>query len=256
VALLGILLLIVARKNHPVQEQAGWLVFLSALLTVIRPVFLLLTLFFIILFLIKSLKEDRAALLKRAGLFLAALLPVWIQCSLMYAHYEAVFISEIGAHTFRNHLAAQVIVQDMSLPLEEAREAVWRMTNPELYGYLLREAPLTFHTWFANLISSFNTPSWFVNYPAYHNLLTKYSLYWNRLSALLFGFSLLALAWMHIRPKLWPDLRLLILLMVAAIIWLTAGISFGEGDRLLMPALSAQFLLFLYALHTLFYEKS
>ena len=255
-ALLGILLLIVARKNHPIQEQAGWLVFLSALLTVIRPVFLLLTLFFIILFLIKTLKEERTALLRKAGLFLAALLPVWIQMALMYVHYGEVFISEIGAHTFRNHLAAQVLMQDRSLPLEEARDAVWAMTQPELYRYLLGEAFISIHIWFSNLLASFNTPSWFVNYPEYHNLLTKYSLYWNRFSALLFFLSLLFTGWIHLRRTKWPDLRLLILLFVTASIWLTAGISFGEGDRLLMPALSAQLLLLLYTLHFLVYEKS
>lgn len=225
------------------------LVFIASLLTVTRPVFsLLILLTIILLILAHENPKVKTSWLALVLLLVLSLSPVIIQLGLNYFHYHEVFISRIGSGTFRNHLAAQVVADVMNIGPEAAQTLVWKMDGKELLVFLFENFTQTLRIYFHNVVDSFWNYSYSVNFPEYHNRLTRYSLLWNQAAYLAFSGALIYVIFIHAYQRKIPGAVIILAIFVSLLVIFTAGISYGEGDRLTITSVMTNFLVIAYTM--------
>lgn len=220
---------------------------IAALLSVVRPVFVILLLFMAPM----VFPMVRRHGIRYAGLALLMALPVLVQLGIIEARYGESFISRIGSGTLRNHLLSQVIAHTEGTDLETARVKAWPMSGREAMKVLSDHRGVTIRIYARNIADNIWNYSHSVNYPAYQNKLSRISLLWNQAMAFALAMSLLMLfLWLIFRRGKgagWAWLPFFLSLLVMG----SSGISFGEGDRLSMGALVPHIFLIAWALKTL-----
>ena len=259
--LLSLLLYKACKGIDSIQEIRVFhgLLFLLVLLTLVKPLFFLPLLF--VLFIILPVFYLKAYIRTPKSLLVLGLIcvPLLYQLTLMKVKYDMFTVSEISSKTFRKYLVAQGMQENNKkrdwIELQHEAEV---MSTGEIFSYMSANKGLYWYLYRENLRTNIDSKADFLLYPeAYsHQKLGKfmgkvntiyYHVHW------LFIFPVLLSIFIAFRRK--ETGNLLILLIASGLsyyILLTSGISFWQGDRLTLPALTVFVFLYFFAGHYLY----
>ena len=238
-----LIILIINKRRHKATQYWFWIIFVVSLLTITKPVFSLLllpVLIYRIPFFILELKDQGHRLRFLTYLFLA-LSPVLIQLSLMKVKHDEFSISQIGPRTAANYYLPRVFRDVNHISLAEARKHTKDFDRKEIFEYLLTHHQSSLRTYLITLKENVAAESNFINRPDTHSRLFRYMKLTNEgylfLHILMLPPSILVLMTLFKRRN-WADLEMVIFLMYSGlIIVLTSGITFSQGDRIVLPSL-------------------
>ncbi len=233
--------------------------FMMVLLTVLKPVFFLPTLFMLIvllpIFYLKKYKEAP----KKFVMLAFILLPLFYQLTLMKVKYDTFSVSQISTETLRNYLFAQGVQQKESISLEDARQKIKGLTDNEVSSYLLDNKLLYAKIYIENLKANMNAfPSFLIGPRGFiYTSLASYMITVNTFYLwlhLLFVLPLILILFFSFKERKnnFDFVLLLSFTLLVYYIFLTSPVSFNEGDRLIITSMPVW--VFLYAT-LLYYMK-
>lgn len=213
------------------------LLFLLSLLTVVRPVFivgLLLYSFYYIGWCLSQKRLDQ----RKIGIIILCLAPVLIQMVLMKAYFNSWQVSNISSYTLKNYLVSRVYALNNNLPsdLSGANKAVSAWSDTRVYAYMLSQLPMTIKTYVRSIIdwnllerTNFSKNPLVLDISQIENNLYM-------LLHVLFGIGIVFVMKSK-SMKSCVKKNILVLYAFSSVIILTSGISFWQGDRLVVTAL-------------------
>jgi 4-amino-4-deoxy-L-arabinose transferase-like glycosyltransferase len=217
----------------------GCLLLLS-ILTVIKPLFYLPLLFTV--FIIVPLFYFRQYLqrpMKIITLFLV-LLPLFIQLTIMKVKHNELTVSTISTLTLRNYIVSQVIEEQDQIKWEDAQTKARGFSSGELTKYISDHRQQLSRFYFHNLRDNVMGAPAFLQWPEDHPLLAKLMYTFNKIYFYLHLLLLLPAViaiWSTLKQKRADGVPLLVSLLLLAYIIFTSGISFMQGDRLVLCGL-------------------
>ncbi len=253
-----VVLIFVIIDKQKYQTDHYWLliIFIIVLLTVTKPVYstlLLAVLAYRIPALILNIIKGRSSY-KLLVYFALILLPLLIQLSIMKVKHDEYIISEIGIQTIRYYYFAEVFRQVNDVSLNEARVYVYESSidKKEMLKFLLMHNQASIRTYFSILGRNLLSGSNFVNYPANQIYLYSYMVIINKLYFLLHVFMMpysVVVLIVLFKKKRWVDVQMIFsILFPIGIIILSSGITFDQGDRIILPSLPLWIALYAVAL--------
>jgi hypothetical protein len=219
------------------------IVFLFALLTVTKPLFLYPFLLSIIIGLIIHFKLFFSNP-KHLFTLLLSVSPVLLQCTAMQWKYDKFIISTIDKLTFNRYILAQGIREvDHIKDVEASQQIAEKMTREEKFNYMWNHSDTYLELYFMNLKDNITGYGSNIilpnqsNYKHYNNFATYYN---NKIYSIfyvfLIVFAFLFLIDLFSRKIYFYWKQLLFGLMLYYIIF-SSGISFWQGDRLVLSAI-------------------
>jgi hypothetical protein len=231
-------------KMHEPSFFQGSLLFLVALV-ILKPVFSLPLLgFLFVVFPIFYLKKY----IQKPKMFLPLLVilfPVVLQLLIVKVKAGELKVSTIGSHTFEMYFITQGVERLENLPNDEAYAYAKDLGSEGQKTYLKKHGRAYFKNFRDNLVDNIKGIPNFLNYPKkclkpswveFGEKLNKHSYTIHRL----FGFLLLPflLIFFFIR-KDYENLLFVVALAALTLYYIvTTGISFYQGDRLVLPAIA------------------
>ena len=239
--LVGIFTYIVAKnfRENPVGLFHGMLLIL-VLLTLVKPVFFALSLVWLILalpvYMIAEYKRKPAQL---TVLFLI-LIPLMIQLSMMISKYDIYNVSEIGNHSFRYYLFAQTYSVINELDIEVARTTIDPYTKDEMLAYAWDNIGAFVARYWLNIKQNVNAGAVYLYYPIDYPVLKTFMSNANHLYSWIHSLFVIPVVLIALRC-LAQDRKKLLLILCLAIpcyyIIFSSGVSFTQGDRLVILSL-------------------
>jgi len=230
------------KYNQPVFGLKLLLIFVS--LTLVKPVFFYPTVLCLILTLFAYGKVYLSSLKKLLYLILI-IVPILLQMTLVQAKHGSFQVSQIAGITFDNYYFAQCVRGIEGIEDErESKEFVSQMSSDEKMDYLLQNKGTFVKQFAENVVMNLKATSdlldkQFVNhsriafgYMKYYNFL---GLLINVLGAILLA-SLIMVAFFKRKRQEW--IPLFIIGGLLNYFLFTTGISFWQGDRLVLPAIA------------------
>ncbi len=216
------------------EQRVYFALFLLALATVVKPIYLFALILFVIYLLIRSQKTTR---LKQIDLIALLLIPIWIQLLLSSIAIGRPTISNIGAYTFKNYFVADVHMRVEKLEWRESMQEIESWNLRRQLDYLQqhrRESALAFRRHIID--SNLWTGSFFTLGEG--NRMTEFARTANSLSAYVHLLMLPLIIYYLASAKYWDNKETITLLYFCFVIQiLTTGISTGQEDRLIVTAL-------------------
>ena len=214
------------------------LLFVISLLACLRPMYFVHAILWLVYCFVKLLTVPRGRLACFASLLLSAS-PIFAQLALVFHAAGIAIFSTSGDFTLRCWLANQVYrasLIDGSVPWEQGCQIMMNLSSPDLIHLLLSNWQLTISSWFNNLL--LNNVLSQSNYAMGFPLLSKSSEITNAafLGIHIIMAAMLSIALLKIRSKVLSS-NLLWLLAFAAIHFALTGISYSQGDRLIVTAM-------------------
>ena len=244
---------VLARSTVDVRYYWTLILFILSLLTITRPVFLPLwaiVLLYSLVILIGRTKPGR-----RRTFFVCvclASLPVVFQLALMVVNFHQFTISNIGPTTLKTYFLARVYGVINSLSLTQARGVIATWGPGQVVGYLWDHAGTSVLVYFKTILENFLSRSNFTNSPASHIYIAIYMRLVNILyftGHIIMLLPIIVVLSNRLRKKDWADVELMVsLLLPIWLIFMSSGISFSQGDRLILPALPICIVLYAYDL--------
>jgi hypothetical protein len=226
------------------EQRSYQALLLLSLATVVKPIYLVLLIPFIIYLLIT---DRRTQPLRRVGLVLLLLIPICIQLLLSSIAIGKPTISKTGAYNFKNYFVADVYLRVEKL---EWRESVQEIKDWDLrhqIDYLQqhrRETALAFRRHIID--SNLWTGSFFTLGEG--NRMTGFARTANAISAYLHLLMVPLMTYYLISAKYLKNKETIALLYFSFVIQLlTTGISTGQEDRLIVTALPLWIVAYLLA---------
>lgn len=231
---------------------------ISVLLAVIKPLFFPVSLVVLGVIIILHFK----ALIKspgQTGRLVLILLPLALQLGMMKFKYDKLTISTISDLTWRKYLTAQVI-SDVNhfIPeeMEKAEEIAESMSPGELNSYFKAHFRVYFSHWRSNVHDNLGHESNLLQYPAGHkhpgmyDFMQNTNIKYRKMHSIFFVlFILCSVIWIR-KKNYGPLLGTTVLLLVCYYIFGTSGISFSQGDRLVITSLPVFFVAYAFLLST------
>ena len=235
--ILNILLLTIFLWFLTREEKRNYavLILLLVLLTVTKPTYQIQLVLFLLYWIIRNIKSIT---LKKLGLGILLLLPIWIQFGLTYAYDQTITISKIGGYTFKNYFVSSVYMVNEGTEWRPTMDLIEGWDTNDQLAYLNEHQRDTVMVYFDNLVvNNLLTHSFFalgennlaLNFT--HNL--NYGAVFLHIIFLpLFGYFLLSqrFTWSQKEP-------MLIIYAIFMIQTLVTGISTGQEDRLIITGL-------------------
>lgn len=245
--LLAVLVFLVVNVQKR-QEIYYWplVIFVSSLLTVTKPVYafllggvLLYRLGFSAFVISRNKMQKKHYLVLLYVIF--ALLPVILQLSIMKIKHNRFAISFIGSRTIRLYYLPKVYGTVNHISVMEARKYVAAFDKTEAIKYVLKHYKVSLSVYFETILGNLRTKSNFVKYPRKQVLLDRYMREVNKIYYylhLLMVIPLLLMVVFLTKKKRWRDLETIGLLSgTLYLIIFTSGITFWQGDRIVLPVL-------------------
>jgi len=251
VFLLSILIYFITVKIDRVRDFGffqGCLLIL-VLLTILKPLFypvvlFLLLVIFPVYYLKKKFLNPRNLLVS-----LLILTPLVLQIGLMKIKYDSLNVSNIGSNTFRDYFYADGLHILKNISYEDALKLAQQETPDERLKNILANKALFMGLYFVNLKSNIASEPIILNVPYPHKTLHWITFVGNRIVFFLHLLFLIPVLLTLIRTYRNKQFDHFIFLSVVAtllyIILITSGISFWQGDRLVLPALPLWITLYL-----------
>ncbi|MBI5032482.1 MAG: hypothetical protein HZB51_18310 [Chloroflexi bacterium] len=210
-------------------REIFWLTFLLALLTITKPIFQLPLIIFVTYAAIKNLRQSKKNLVLAIGL-----IPVLLQIGINANVNGMVGVSNITEYTVKWYLLPQVYQARTHVPLDDARSVVKNFDTLETVRYLLEDVGTTTSAFLQNVGENMTGAcEVFGYYPKPYNFTRFTSIAHLVLQILLVP----AVIFMFIKRQGSFDLHLKLIYLFSLLIIFTSGISFNEGDRLVIIAL-------------------
>jgi len=217
------------------KRNNAWLIFLLALLTVIKPTYQLQLVLFLIYWVAINFKKIT---LKKIGLGALLLIPIWIQFGLTYAYNHSITISQIGGYTFKNYFVASVYMDNEGTAWRPTMELINDWETSDQLAYIKQYPQESIFVYFDNLVvDNLLTHSFFALGEG--NLALNFTRNLNYAAVFLhiiflplFGYFFLSsrFSWQQKEP-------LIIIYAIFLIQTLVTGISAGQEDRLIITGL-------------------
>lgn len=232
---------------------------LFSLLAVIKPLFFPLVVATAGLILIVHFKYLFRTPKKIVQL-LVILSPVILQLGMMKFKYDKWTVSTISDLTWRRYIATQVISDLHHFKPEESAKAekiAVAMSPGELNAHFKTHFWLYYRHWSTNMHDNLGHEASLLLYPVgyehrdlYYSMQSTNNKYRKTHSIFLVIFVLCAIIWIA-RKNYRPLLGTSALLLVCYYIFGTSGISFSQGDRLVITSLPLFFVAYAFLLYTL-----
>jgi len=257
--LLSVLVVLIV-NNQNLSRNKFWLltIFIVSLLTVTKPVYQIL-LFIILIYRIGSLIQQKRKPQLRSAIYLfLALSPVLIQIGVMKARHNTFSISKIGTFTVKYYYISRVYGELKGLSVREARVYVRALQHREIFSFLVRNYKTSIRVYLRNIKENVLTKSNFIN-PKEHPTLFRYMKLLNKvyyklhLFMLPLVFVLLIILATQYRQQSFVRERvekILYFLIPLLLVFLTSGITFWQGDRVVLPSLPLWIVLYALTLST------
>lgn len=237
-------------RRWPDRANPVWpavLTLLASLLVVAKPVFQL-HLLLITLYLARYVIHRP----KTLPLFLLALSPVFIQLVLMNALIGRLTISTISTHTLEDYFSSQVYALGESVTFEEARLVMDEFSTAEEVAYLARNPGKAVALYVANVL--------FQNLLQSSDLLGDHEplrVFTRSTNTVYYGLHLifLPLTVYVVGRKRGRKANVKVLYLFSALIIVSSGISFWQGDRLVITAMPYWLAAYMGVLHQLFLDR-
>ncbi|HSB65611.1 MAG TPA: hypothetical protein VLD65_03480 [Anaerolineales bacterium] len=242
--MLTILVSVVLEKPRFSQKYYWPLIlFIVSLLTITKPVFIplwVLALFYSIFVYIKRLMKQKSDWTMLVYIILASL-PVLFQIAVMKINFDQLTISNIGPITFKTYYLAKVYEVVNSVTLAQARQMTATWGSGQIGGFIANHLGAGIQVYLRTIVENFLSRSNFTASPAPQIYIFSYMRLVNILYFtvhVLMVFPTLKVLFDIYRKKLWDEFEQMVSLIVPMwIIVVTSGITFSQGDRILLPAL-------------------
>ncbi len=246
--LLTILVFLISDARQHQKVYWPLVIFVTALLTVTKPVYVLLligVLGYWFYLLIQDIYYKKNKFGKtHYSIFLyviLALLPVFIQISIMKTTYNRFTISEIGSRTIKGFYFARLYKQVNHVSMQEAWEKTKPFDKKRAVEFILKHYKFSIPLYFTLIKENLVAGSNFVNYPRTQKLLDRYMKILNKIYYYFHLLMIIPLAWTIIslaKKKKKEDLEIIVFLAgVLYLVIFTSGVTFGQGDRIVLPTL-------------------
>ena len=227
---------------------------LLSLLSLLKPVFFPLIpiyLFVIAVVLIRWKVFDR-----RLILIPLALLPLIPQFGIMIHRHDHFGISRIGPHTFKYYLFARGYAETNELEIDEARVVISGMTQTEIRSYFLDHWNSYLNIYFTILEDNiYYAGDYTMNMvpgnerPLAGSFIDRLNKFYCFLHVLSMTGCLILIVSLIKVGKSAKALSYLTILGLSMYVLFTSGVSFWQGDRLILPAMAAWSILYPIVLH-------
>lgn len=181
-----------------------------------------------------------------------AVLPVLLQCVIVFERHESFAVSTIGGETIKNYLFAQGVARDIGVDHRTAVRVVNQMSGAQRCEYLGTHGLEYASMLLANAEQNIKGHSNFLRAnPSAHKFQKQWNVcaYWLHVGLLILVFAAVAVA-----RKL-GDTQMAVVLVgfeMLNIYWLlTTGVSLWQGDRLSLPAMGLWIPLYGITIHYL-----
>lgn len=216
-------------RSNPQSGKLFLLTLLLSLLTITKPIFLIHLVLFVGCLLFKHIRN-----LKRGTIVASAIIPVVIQI-LINLNLNGLFgVSDISMFTVKWYLLPQVFASRNAIPLDDARRAVADYDTIRTMAYLLQNGTSSLSFYLQNSWENITAASDYIDYYPKPYIFT-------RITNVV--YLIVQIAWLPAIISLFRNktdsfaLPIKLLYIFSLFIILTSGISFNEGDRLVMTAL-------------------
>ena len=256
---------------HVVSGRASWrssgyfiiLVGLLGLLGLIKPLFFPLLLFH--LFIIGPVFYRRTFIgsTRPTLLLLMALAPVLLQMALMFSRHAHVGISTIGETTFRNYLFARSFGKVHGMELKVAMDSVASMGPSQVKDAALQMPGMLVRQYLTHLEDNIYYAGGYTlemapgaERPIGTFIMDRI----NKMYCILHVLALIPCLYVFVlayRRRAFGELAtILIPMAVTYLVLLTSGISFWQGDRLILPAIGAWTFLYPVVIRDVWAQKT
>jgi len=256
--LLTVLVILITNKESIVEDKFWFsVIFVVSLLTATKPVYIIL-LIIIISYRIIAFSRAKQRLQSRMIYFLLAISPVLLQIGIMRMRHNTFSISKIGFLTVKYYYMSQIYSKLEGLPIHEARMYVQPFCTWDMLVYLVRNYKLSIYIYLENIKENILTKSNFIN-PKEHLLLFGYMIFLNgvyfvlhllMLPLVLVLFVILIVKYQQERDFRKQIEKVVYLLTPFLLILVTSGITFWQGDRIVLPSLPLWITLYALTLST------
>jgi hypothetical protein len=216
------------------QNRYFFALLLLSLATVTKPIYLLFLILLVIYVITRYKQSER---LKQIGIVALLLLPIWIQLILSTLAIGKPTISTIGAYTFKNYLVADVHLRVEGLQWRESMKAIEDWDLQQQLSYLWEHQRETALAYRRHIIdTNLWTGSFFTLGEG--NRLAEFARTANAIAAYLHLLMLPIVVYYLVSTKYRDNKETIALLYLCFVFQiLTAGISTGQEDRLMITAL-------------------
>ena len=231
------------KKSYKVTHFWFLIIFIISLLTVTKPVYIYLlysVLLYRIIVLILNFTKSRYKLILVIYTVLS-LSPVIVQFSIMKVKHNEFIISKIGFYTAQDYYLPNVYSEVNNVNIDEARKHVSSFNGNEMVKYLITHYKASIYTYFKDIVENFLKGSGFTDLPHKQTLLTTYMKIINKVYFLIHVLMILPCIIVLrslVKKRDWDNLEIVLFLVVVFIIIIfSSGVTFGQGDRILLPSL-------------------
>lgn len=191
---------------------------------------------------------------KHVALIVMALSPLLLHLSIMRVRHHRFYISRIGPDAFRIYYFSSLYAELNGISLAEAREHV--LHPRDMRAYVLAHPRAAILHWLRLTRDGIDTGSKYTDRPNPHPRLSKYMLLLNKayfLGHLLMIGPVVVVMLVALRVRDYGRFGVFIALVCpTALVFLTCGVTFGEGDRIVLPVLPVWVSLYLYTVSAAF----
>lgn len=228
--------------------------FIFVLLAVIKPLFFPISIILLVAILPLFYRKKYMAAPKKLFYLFLILIPVFIQFSIMFVRHDTFSFSTISGKTFDEYLLTQGLEYKNNMSHYNAREKVRAMSSSEKMTLLKDNKSMYFDLYCENLKYNIKALPTFLSYPKEfkNKQLTKFMESSNEFYYYLHFWmiipTLLLLLISLFRKEFVKFGLTLFLASLVYYILLTSGISYWQGDRLVIIALPLWIALYLFVL--------
>ncbi len=239
--LAAFVVVVVARRHIGSERTLRILLALSAVLTATKPVYIGLFLPLLGIEAVRLIPPRPGPRTARFAWIVAACLPVIVQLGVVAGNHGVFGLSTIGGATVRRYACAELYRELHGGTLAEARTHVEPMSDRRLATMVLRSPAAAARVWLRLVSANIRSSSPVTDLPTPHPWLSAFMRRVN-LGYLVVHLAMivptLALLGLLVRTGQWNAVaRLAALAIPFAWIITTSGLTFWQGDRIVLPSL-------------------
>lgn len=215
--------------RDPQTSKLFLLTFLLSLLTITKPIFQIHLAIFLGYIFYKHIRH-----FKLIAAVTVAIMPVALQILLNLNLHSMPSVSDISTATVKWYLAPQVYASRNAVSLDDARQAIASYDSTQTLTYLVQNGTSALAFFLQNLFENLTGASDYISYYPKPYLFTRVT---NIVYLIIHSVFLPALIYLFLTKTHPLTLTIKLIYIFSTLILLTSGISFNEGDRLVMTAL-------------------
>jgi hypothetical protein len=230
--------------------------FFSSVLSVIKPLYIYLVIFQICINCFLWIKR-KTKIGKSIYFFLMiSLFPTMIQLGIMKSKFDTFKLSNIDKLAINDYYFTRIAMQKTNMEYEDAKKFVYQ--NEEIFWYLVRNDTKTVLISFGvNILENLFSPPVALYYPTPKPSLikkeSKFNFYYYSFFFLFCLLSFLLFLLFPLCRDFFSITKMVVILFPISLVVLSSGLSYWQGDRLVVPIFPIS-IVFLFYLFFLFFK--